>query len=40
MGHEVMGITHRTVPWKYLCEGLPPAFTRHLARQVRQVVAP
>lgn len=34
MGHEVMGIRHRTVPWKYLCEGLPPVFTRHLAEQV------
>lgn len=33
MGHEVMGVA-RTVPWKYLCEGLPPAFTRYLAAQV------
>lgn len=36
MGHDVMGITHRVVPWKYLCEGLPPVFTRHLGRQVAQ----
>jgi hypothetical protein len=34
MGHEVMGINHRAVPWKYLCEGLPPAFTAHLGQQV------
>lgn len=34
MGHAVMGVTTRTVPWKYLCEGLPPAYTAHLADQV------
>lgn len=38
MGHEVMGITHRTVPWKYLCEGLPPVFTSHLATQVAEQI--
>jgi DNA (cytosine-5)-methyltransferase 1 len=29
-GHEVMGVTDRRVPWKYLCEGLPPAYTAWL----------
>jgi DNA (cytosine-5)-methyltransferase 1 len=33
-GHYVMGVTSRRVPWKYLCEGLPPAYTRHLGGQV------
>lgn len=26
-GHECMGVTDRKVPWRYLCEGLPPVFT-------------
>lgn len=29
-GHRVMGVTDRRVPWKYLCEGLPPAYTEHI----------
>ena len=33
-GHEVMGITSRSVPWKYLCEGLPPAMTEFIGRQL------
>lgn len=33
-GHEVMGVTHRQVPWKYLCEGLPPTFTQFLGTQL------
>lgn len=33
-GHEVMGVTSRRVPWRYLCEGLPPAYTEHLGRQL------
>lgn len=36
-GHDVMGVARR-VPWKYLCEGLPPAFTRYLADQVADQV--
>lgn len=32
-GHEVMGIERR-VPWSYLCEGLPPAYTSYLGAQV------
>lgn len=32
-GREVMGVT-RVVPWKYLCEGLPPDMTEYVARQV------
>lgn len=35
-GHQVMGIHHRSVPWKYLCEGLPPLYTRHLGRQLKE----
>lgn len=32
-GLECMG-TERSVPWKYLCEGLPPQYTEHLGRQI------
>lgn len=32
-GMAAMGVTRR-VPWKYLCEALPPAFTRHLGVQL------
>lgn len=32
-GMEVMGVT-RPVPWKYLCEGLPPVFTENIGRQL------
>lgn len=32
-GMAAMGVT-RQVPWKYLCEALPPAFTRHLGEQL------
>jgi DNA (cytosine-5)-methyltransferase 1 len=32
-GLEVMGV-ERVVPWRYLCEGLPPAMTEHLGRQI------
>jgi DNA (cytosine-5)-methyltransferase 1 len=28
-----MGVT-REVPWKYLCEGLPPAYTEHIGRHL------
>lgn len=37
-GHEVMGVTDRVVPWKYLCEGLPPAMTEHVGRQLLSFV--
>lgn len=33
-GHQVMGITHRTVPWKYLCEGLPREYGSHIGAQL------
>lgn len=32
-GMESMGVA-RQVPWKYLCESLPPAFTEHIGRQL------
>lgn len=32
-GMECMGVTRR-VPWKYLCEGLPPAMTEHVGTQL------
>lgn len=32
-GHRAMGV-HRTVPWKYLCEGLPPVYGQHIGRQI------
>ena len=31
--HECMGV-HRQVPWRLLCEGLPPVYTEHLGRQL------
>lgn len=31
-GHYVMGVRDRVVPWRYLCEGLPPVYTQHLGR--------
>lgn len=37
-GHYVMGVTARRVPWKYLCEALPPVYTSHLGRQVLEVI--
>lgn len=36
--HEVLGIPYPRAPWKYLCEGLPPVFTEHLANQVREQI--
>lgn len=30
---ECMGVT-REVPWKYLCEAIPPAFTEHIGAQL------
>lgn len=33
-GHDVMGVSHRQVPWEYLCEGLPPAYTYWIGRQL------
>lgn len=32
-GMEAMGVT-REVPWKYLCEAIPPAFTSHIGAQL------
>lgn len=32
-GMECMGVS-RSVPWKYLCEGLPPVYTSHLGAQL------
>lgn len=32
-GLECMGVTRR-VPWVYLCEGLPPAMTEYLGKQL------
>lgn len=37
-GHAVMGITDRQVPWKYLCEGLPPAYTEHVGGYIRAML--
>lgn len=37
-GHECMGVTNRIVPWRYLCEGLPPVFTEHLGWQLLNAV--
>lgn len=33
-GHECMGVTDRRVPWRYLCEGLPPVYTEWVGRQL------
>lgn len=35
---ECMGVT-REVPWKYLCEALPPVYTQHLGKQLLESVA-
>ena len=32
--HECMGVERR-VPWRHLCEGLPPVYTEHVGRQLR-----
>lgn len=34
---ECMGV-RRKVPWKYLCEGLPPAYTQWLGLRVKEVM--
>jgi len=34
-GMECMGVTRR-VPWEYLREGIPPAYTRYLGEQIRR----
>lgn len=31
--HECMGVRRR-VPWRFLCEGLPPVYGEHVGRQV------
>lgn len=36
-GMECMGV-EREVPWKYLCEGLPPVYTQHLGKQLLDAV--
>lgn len=36
--HEGMGIVHRTVPWEFLCEGLPPAYTYWVGKQLKAAV--
>ncbi len=36
-GMECMGVT-REVPWKYLCEGLPPVMTEHLGKQLLEAL--
>lgn len=33
-GHEVMGMTRRSLPWRYLKEGLPPVYTEYIGRQM------
>lgn len=33
-GHDVMGVKNRQVPWQYLCEGLPPTFTKFIGEQL------
>jgi DNA (cytosine-5)-methyltransferase 1 len=33
-GHAVMGLTKRQVPWKYLCESLPPTYGLHIGAQM------
>jgi len=37
-GMAAMGVT-REVPWKYLCEAIPPAFTEAIGRQLLGAVA-
>ena len=33
---ECMGVpAERRLPWKYLCEGLPPAYTLHIGSQIK-----
>lgn len=36
-GMEAMGVDRR-LPWKYLCEGLPPAYTEHLGRHLAKQI--
>lgn len=36
-GLEVMGID-RTLPWRYLCEGLPPAYGEFIGKQLLEIV--
>lgn len=36
-GMEAMGV-EREVPWRYLCEGLPPVYTQHLGKQLMEVL--
>jgi hypothetical protein len=33
-GHEAMGVSHRRLPWTYLCEGLPVPYGRWIGSQV------
>ncbi len=35
--HECMGVERR-VPWRFLCEGLPPVYTEHLGTQMLAAV--
>ena len=36
---DCMGV-EREVPWKYLCEGLPPVYTQHLGKQIAEAIQP
>lgn len=36
--HEVMGVTHRRLPWRFLCEGLPVPYGAWVGRQVLAAV--
>lgn len=37
-GHAAMGVLDRQVPWKYLCEGLPPVYTEHIGQHLRAAI--
>lgn len=37
-GHDVMGVERR-VPWTYLCEAIPPAYTRWIGTQMWEQLA-
>lgn len=37
-GLEAMGVDRR-VPWKYLCESVPPVYTEHVGQHVRRALS-
>lgn len=36
--HAVMGVSHRRLPWRYLCEGLPTQYTAHVGGCVQRAL--